>query len=56
MVFNYVIGKSLHPYWGDSIHPTEQLSNLMTERLFGSFESKNNFGIKLRKDNIDEYI
>jgi hypothetical protein len=45
-----------YPYWNDSVHPSVELPKIMSKILFNSKSIDNNFGIKLNKDNIDEYL
>lgn len=44
-----------YPYWLDSVHSTEALSNIMTDIIFKG-ENISDFGILLNKDNISAYI
>lgn len=47
-----------YPWWYDSVHPTEKLADIMITKLLAPemSDAPDGFGIKLTKDNIEDYI
>jgi hypothetical protein len=53
---NFGAFKYQYPYWNDSVHPSVELSKIMSKILFNSKSISNDFGIKVNKDNIEKYL
>jgi len=46
-----------YPYWIDSVHPSMELSNIMSEIIFDRKKEESNiFGKKITNDNINQYL
>ena len=48
--------KYKYPYWSDSVHPSIELSKVMSKIIFNKVKTDNNFGALITKSNIDKYL
>lgn len=52
---NEYVSNYYYPYWMDSIHPSENLTDIMIEIIFDN-KRISNFGYILNKQNIEKYL